>query len=163
MKSFYEPSAQPPSSAPVCPMFIADQTTPLISRRPSSSHPASPQLVQPSVTPCCYLSAHPLHRMVLVALADKGALHPTVPQLLEDTPSAYKERLRGCLASLNPGAGPASAPRSPPRRNLPTTFTPDRRLPHLGSPLRPQVFLIQSPGQPSIHCLFIHCLLSDHF
>ena len=30
----------------------------------------------------------------------------------------YKEQLWGCLASLNPGAGPAAAPRSPPRGNL---------------------------------------------
>ena len=33
-------------------------------------------------------------------------------------PGAYKERLWGCLGSLKPGAGPAAAPRSPPRGNL---------------------------------------------
>ena len=36
---------------------------------------------------------------------------------LAGTPGTYKERLRGCLASLNSGAGPAAAPRSPPRGN----------------------------------------------
>ena len=34
------------------------------------------------------------------------------------TPGTYKERCWGCLASLNTGARPAAAPRSPPRGNL---------------------------------------------
>ena len=59
--------------------------------------------------------------------------------LRASAPGTYKERLWGCLASLNPGAGLAAAPRSPPCGNLPTTPHPDGRLLHLGSPLHPQV------------------------
>ena len=40
------------------------------------------------------------------------------------TPGVYKERLWGCLASLNPGAAPAAAPLSPPRGNLRPRHSP---------------------------------------
>ena len=53
-------------------------------------------------------------------------------------PDAYKELLWGCLASLNPGAGPAAAPRSPPRGNLRTTPHPRRMSSAIGQPSTPR-------------------------
>ena len=68
---------------------------------------------------------------------------------LSSAPCTYKEHLRGCLASLNTGAGPAEAPRSP-HGNLPTTPHPRLKSSTLGSPLHPQVVIFQRPGQPTI-------------
>ena len=74
-------------------------------------------------------------------------------------PGSYKEQLWGCLASLNPGAGPVAAPRSP-RGNLPTTPHPRRTSSTLGlQPAMPQVIyqvqdsLALPPGRPSLRIL----------
>ena len=69
--------------------------------------------------------------------------------LRASTPGTYKEWLWGFLASLNPGAGPAAARRSPPRGNLPTTPHPRQTSSALGQPSTPPRDLT-SPGQPSI-------------
>ena len=67
--------------------------------------------------------------------------------LTASAPGTYKEEHWGCLASLNTGAGPVAAPRSPPRGNLPTTPYPRWTSSALGQPSTPPSGY---PGQPSI-------------
>ena len=80
-------------------------------------------------------------------------------------PGTYKERFWGCLASLNPGAGPAAAPRSPPRGNLPTTPHPRRMSPALVQPSTPPVViqvqdsLALPPGRSSLRGLTLQGII----
>ena len=88
-----------------------------------------------------------------------GALHTpgASTKLWAGTPCTYKEQLGGCLASLNTGAGPTAAPRSPPCGNLSTTPHPKRTSSTLGQPSTPQVIISKvqdslglPPGRPSL-------------
>ena len=129
-----------------------------------SALPASPAVVQPTVTPDSCSGAHPGGRSTGFALralpgvcaqAALGASNT----LIASTPGTYKEEHWGCLASLNTGAGPAAAPRSPPRGNLPTTTHPRRTSQALGQPSKPpsgyqvQDCLALPPGRPSLRRL----------
>ena len=107
------------------------------------------------------------------ALANPGASN----SLSASSPSTYKEQRSGCSTSLNPGAGPVAAPRSPHHGNLPTTPHPRWASSALYAPK-----WLSSPGQPSIaswqifsrtansprdqlfysHCSSIFCLLNYH-
>ena len=130
VKPWYEPSTHPYRSAPVCPMFItaqAEHTTALISRGIPIHSARQPRT--------CAAKRVALLR----SQRSPAPLHPRVPQWGMGSsglvPSAYKEQLWGCQASLNPGAGPAAAPRSPTHGNRPTTPHPLTNIFHTSAAL----------------------------
>ena len=146
-----QPASSDATVATAQPTGEAKPVTPDCSCSPGSQtasiqpfQPAGSDDVRQTVTPAPRSDTHPGGHspgLVLRALARRmctsslGASNT----LSASAPGAYKERLWGCLASLNPGAGPAAASRSPPRRNLHTTPHPRRTSSSLGQPSTPQV------------------------
>ena len=109
--------------------------------------PAHPFVRQ---TPVSQAAAQPA--LSSVAPADLGA-KPSWSYLTAPAAQALRQ---GCLASLNTGAGPVAAPRSPPRGNLPTTQNPRLTSSALGQPSMPpsgykvQDRLALPPGRSSL-------------
>ena len=71
-------------------------------------------------------------------------------------PGTYKEHRWGCLVNLTTGAGPTTAPRSPPRENLRPRHSP---------PLDPGLLppgQLDSPAAPAA-LLGIHGSFTDSF
>ena len=93
-------------------------------------------------------------------MAQPGACAQAVPgasnSLTAGEPGTYKDERSGCLTSLNSGAGPAAAPRSPPPGNLPTTPHPRRTSTSIGQhSMPPSFYQVQDsqalpPGKPSL-------------